>query len=110
MQKNKTTLDKSVIQKIMNRAIQISKSCKEACRDFEIMVSVKHEYILILRWLTIDISNVDNPIQKYHYECFEPCGTPQLCSIHYNNIEEANDFFLSLTPLYNQQFAIDHTL
>lgn len=107
---NKKTLKQSVIHTIMDRAIDINKECKERCRDFQIMISSKRENILILRWTTIDISNVDNPVQCYRYECFKTDGTSQLCSIHYSNQEEANEFIWSLKPLYNQQYAIDHKL
>ncbi|WP_346881280.1 hypothetical protein [uncultured Algibacter sp.] len=107
---DKKTLKVGVIQKIMDRAIEINKSCKEQCRDFQIMVSPKHENTLILRWTNIDISNIDNPVQCYRYECFKTDGTPQLCSIHYTNQEDANIFFWSLEPLHQQQCAIDHKL
>lgn len=106
----KTKIDSEVIQRIMLRAMEINKSCKELCRDFTIMESSKHEEILILRWRTIDISNEDNPIQYFRYECFKLDGTPQYCSIFYSNVEQANDFFQSLVPLHKQQFAIDHTI
>ena len=122
---DKKTLKQSVIHKIMDRAIEINKACKERCTDFQIMLSrnrvheihdhreseaVKRKNTLILRWTTIDISNEDNPVQCYRYECFKTDGTSQLCSIHYADQEEANDFIWSLEPLYHQQYAIDHKL
>jgi hypothetical protein len=107
---DKKTLKQSVIYKIMDRAIDINKACTAQCRDFQIMVSTMRKNILILRWTTIDISNIDNPVQCYRYECFKTDGTSQLCSIHYADQEEANDFIWSLEPLYNQQYAIDHKL
>ncbi|WP_179022123.1 hypothetical protein [Winogradskyella forsetii] len=107
---NKKTLKQSVIYKIMDRAIDINKACTAQCRDFQIMVSTMRKNILILRWTTIDISNIDNPVQCYRYECFKTDGTSQLCSIHYADQEEANDFIWSLEPLYHQQYAIDHKL
>ena len=110
MEKAINEIDKSVIYSIMSRAIQINTSCKEMCRDFKIMESSKHKNTLILRWRTIDISNVDNPVQSYRYECFKLDGTPQYCSIYYSNVEQANEFIESLTSLHHQQFAIDHTL
>ena len=110
MEKNKQRLKQSVINQIMDRAIAINKIGKEYCRDFQIMLSEKHSNTLILRWTTIDISNEDNPVQCYRYECFKTDETPQLCSIHYTNQEEANDFIRGLQPLYHQQYAIDHTL
>ena len=110
MEKNKHLLKQSVINQIMDRAIAINKTGKGYCRDFQIMLSEKHSNTLILRWTTIDISNEDNPVQCYRYECFKIDGTPQLCSIHYTNQEEANDFIWGLQPLYHQQYAIDHTL
>ncbi|TGV03591.1 hypothetical protein [Flavivirga rizhaonensis] len=106
----KKVLKSNVIQNIMDRAIEINRGCQENCRDFQIMVSPMRENTLILRWTTIDISNIDKPLQYYRYECFKIDGTPQLCSIHYSNQEEANAFFWSLESLYNQQFAIDHKL
>jgi len=106
----KHTLKQSTIHKIMDRAIEINKSCKEHCRDFQIMISPKRMHVLILRWITIDISNVDNPIQYYRFECFKTDGTAQLCSIYYSNQEEANEFLWTLEPLYHQQYAIDHKL
>ncbi|QKX05348.1 hypothetical protein HN014_10610 [Aquimarina sp. TRL1] len=101
---------KAVIHSIMDRAMQINKECKEHCRDFRIMVSKTHVNTLILRWTTIDIDNIDRPVQCYRYECFEMDGTPQHCSIHYSDQKEANAFFLGLTTLYTQEFAIDHKL
>ena len=56
------------------------------------------------------LSNEDNPVQCYRYECFKTDGTSQLCSIHYADQEEANAFIWSLEPLYHQQYAIDHKL
>ena len=106
----KKTLKQGVIQNIMDRAIEINRGYKENCRDFQIMVSTMRENTLILRWTTIDISNIDKPLQCYRYECFKTDGTPQLCSVHYSDQDEANAFFWSLEPLYNQQFAIDHKL
>ncbi len=104
------SLNKDTINKIMNRAIRINKECEAHCRDFTIMESSLHKNTRILRWTSIDISDVDRPVQCYRYECFNMDGTPQNCSIHYSNQEEANNFFMSLKPLYKQQFSIDHTL
>lgn len=103
-------LKPSVIKKIMDRAIVINTLSFEMCRDFQIMESDKHPDILILRWLTIDISDIDRPKQCYRYECFLKDGSPQLCSIYYTNQQEANEFLWGLTTLYHQKFAIDHTL
>lgn len=113
--KKKTTktainIKQHIINAIMNRAIEINKECAEHCRDFRIMESPMHKDTRILRWTTIDISNVDRPIQCYRYECFDIDGTRQNCSIHYSDQEEANKFFMSLTTLYKQEFSIDHTL
>ena len=107
---DKKVLKQTVIDSIMDRAIAINKGCAEQCRDFEIMLSRKRKNTLILRWTSIDISNEDNPIQQYRYECFQPDGTPQLCSVHYADQEEANEFVWSLEPLYHQLYAIDHKL
>lgn len=106
----KKKLKQSVIDAIMDRAVEINKACKEQCRDFEIMLSRKRENSLILRWTSIDISNEDNPVQHYRYECFQTDGTSQMCSVHYADQEEANEFIWSLEPLYHQKFAIDHKL
>lgn len=103
-------LDKDIICRVMNRAIQISRSCPEECRDFEIMQSPMREGILILRWTSINIENIDKPVQCYHYECFSPDGQSQHCSIHFSSQQEANEFFYSLQPLHRQQFANDHKL
>lgn len=102
------TIDKAIIHKLMNEAITIDKQCKETCVDFEIMTSKYFKDTLILRWVEIDISDVDRPIQIYRYRCFELDGSPENCSIYYSNIEEANTFFKSLKSYYTQQFAIDH--
>ncbi len=110
MQTDNIKLAKGVIQKVMDRAIEINNEYKVQCRDFQIMVSSKRKDTLILRWTTIDISNEDNPVQCYRYECFNMDGTSQRCSIHYANQEEANDFIWSLKPLHQQQYAIDHKL
>ena len=101
-------MDKKVIQKIMDRAIELNGKCPEECRDFRIMTSPLREDVLILRWTAIDIEDIERPVQCFHFECFERDGTPQLCSVYYSNQEEANAFFNSLTELYRQQFAIDH--
>lgn len=101
-------LQKKVIEKIMDRAIEINTDCKEQCRDFKIMTSTQHKRTLILRWLSIDMSNTDALFQCYRYECFDRDGTPQYCSIHYANQEEANEFFKELVPLYAQEYAVDH--
>ncbi|WP_452222151.1 hypothetical protein [Lacinutrix salivirga] len=106
----KKKLKQSVIDAIMDRAVEINKACKEQCRDFEIMLSRQRENSLILRWTSIDISNEDNPVQQYRYECFQTDGTSQMCSVHYADQDEANEFIWSLEPLYHQQFAIDHKL
>lgn len=103
-----STLNQEVINKIMNRAIEINKSTTLACRDFIIMKSNKFLDTLILRWNCIDIQDLDKPKQCFRYECFELDGSPKLCSIHYSNQEEANQFIWSLISLYHQKFAIDH--
>lgn len=110
MKKTNSIPNEIVIHNIMNRAIEINDSCSELCRNFKIMESPQHEGIYILRWTTIDITNIEQPIQKYRYECFEKDGTPQLCSIYYQDQAKANEFFENLIPLYTQQFAVNHTL
>ena len=106
----KASFDPSLIDPIMARAIEINQNCEEACRDFAIMTSRLWPDTLLLRWTTINIDNIDNPIQCYRYECFSKSGTPQHCSVHYSNQDEANVFFESLEPLYRQSFASDHLL
>ncbi len=108
--KGNDTISKKVITSIMNRGMLIDKNCREHCRDFKIMISKKHQNTLILRWTTIDIEDIDRPKQCYRYECFDMDGTPQHCSIHYANQEEANAFFLGLKTLHVQECAIDHKL
>lgn len=100
----------TVINKIMDRALLINQETPEFCCDFEIMTSSIKKDVLILRFITVDISDIERPKQCYRYECFELDGTPQMCSIHYSNQKEANDFFWSLTSLYHQKYAIDHKL
>ena len=103
-------IKKAVIQNMMDRAITINKNDPQECRDFRIMTSPEHPDTLLLRWLTIDLSDLDRPIQKYQYECFELDGTTRGCSLLYTDQEEANIFFEGLTTLYQQQYAIDHKL
>lgn len=103
-------LKRETILLIMDRAMEINRSCQEECRDFRIMRSPMREDNLILRWTTINIDNIDNPVQCYRYECFRPDGTALHCSVHYADSEEANDFFWSLETLYHQEFACDHKL
>lgn len=110
MTRAKIRLKQSVIHKIMDRAMAINSASALQCRDFQIMCSAKWENTLILRWTSIDISNEDNPVQCYRYECFKTDGTPQLCSVYYSDSDQANAFFWSLEPLYHQQYAIDHKL
>lgn len=103
-------LEQSVINRMMDNAIQINKQCRQQCRDFSIMVSPMRKNTLLLRWTTINIDTIDNPVQCYHYECFNPDGTSQNCSVNYSNQQEANEFFWSLKTLYKQEFAKDHTI
>ncbi len=105
-----TSPSKQVIHKMMDSAMHIDKECQLQCRNFTIMTSPLHQSTLILRWMTIDISDIDRPIQNYRYECFDMKGTPQHCSIYYTNQEEANTFFEGLQPLYTQEFSIEHKL
>ena len=104
----KKKLKQTVIEKMMDRAIQINGLSQNPCRDFSVMASPVHKDTLILRWTNIDISDLDNPKQCYYYECFYLDGTPHNCSIHYSNQEEANEFFWGLKTLYKQDFSIDH--
>ena len=101
-------LKPNIITMIMDKAIQLSNIHKEESRDFRIMVSPMRKNSLILRWTSIDMSDLDRPLQCYHYECFHTDGSSQNCSINYTNQEEANTFFFSLQTLYKQEFSIDH--
>ncbi len=96
------------VRKIMDRAMAINKACPDPCRDFRIMTSVRRKGALLLRWTTINLDDIDNPVQCYRYECFNTDGTPQNCSVHYADQEEANAFFQGLKTLYKQPFATDH--
>lgn len=107
---NSIPLSKGIIAKIMNRGITIEREYAHACRDFRIMTSPLYQNTLILRWTTIDITDIDRPVQQYHYECFDSDGTAQGCSIHYTDRPQANAFFESLETLYAQECAIDHNL
>ena len=104
----KNKRNSKVIDMIMNRAIEINKGCRQECRDFCIMTSPGRKGTLILRWTTIDLDNIDNPVQCYHYECFYPDGNPQGCGIHYDDQQQANAFFQGLELFYSQQYATDH--
>jgi hypothetical protein len=106
--KEESPLKGTTINRLMDRAIEINGSCPLHCRDFRIMVSPMREDALILRWTTIDLSDVERPLQCFHYECFNVDGTPQNCSVYYENQQEANAFFFSLKTLYRQDFANDH--
>lgn len=103
-------INKSIVHSIMDRAVLINKNTKQLCRDFTIMVSPHFENVLILRWTVINIDNPQRPSQCYRYECFELDGSPQLCSIYYADVIEANAFFNSLTPLFMQEYANSHTV
>jgi len=99
-----------IIEALMGRAIEINADCPEQCRYFAIMTSSMRPDAWILRWLNINIDDLDNPIQTYHYECFHQDGSPQNCGVHYANPQEANAFFNSLIPHYSQEYAGDHKL
>lgn len=100
--------NEQIIEALMDRAIEIDAGCQESCRYFTIMSSPMRSDTWILRWLNINIEDLDNPIQRFHYECFHLDGSPQNCGVHYANQQEANSFFDSLVPHYSQEFAIDH--
>ena len=105
VQPNKLT--HKVIEKIMSRAGEISGYITKECFDFCIMTSTLKPDTLILRWTSVDLSNPDYPSQTFHYECFELDGTPQNCSIHFDQSEQeaANEFFFSLVKLHTQEFC-----
>jgi hypothetical protein len=106
----KNVLEREVIEKIMDRAIEIHKECPDECRDFRIMESPMRKNTLILRWTAINLENIEKPRQCYHYECYYPDGSPQHCAINYDSAEEANEFFFSLHTWHKQEFAKDHKL
>lgn len=103
-------IEKRVIQRIMDEAIQLQKQSEDQCCEFTILTSHLHPQILILRWLSIDISNIDQPTQHYQYQCFYPDGSKHNCEIHYTNQEDTNAFFSSLQSHYQQPFARTHQL
>ncbi len=103
-------LTKKTLHALMDRAVVIAADCPEACRDFRIMTSGLRKQTLLLRWTTINLDNIDNPVQCYRYECFHLDGTPQHCSVNYADQEAANAFFRSLKTLHRQPFAGDHLL
>ena len=100
-------LSKESIQKLMGYGITIQKNCKESCFEFQIMTSPLFKDTLILRWLEIDISDIERPIQCYRYRCFDLDGTSQNCSIPYTHAQEANAFFKSLEAHYKLDFATE---
>lgn len=106
----KEGIDKQIVYKIMDRAAIVQQGCTEECRDFRVMESPMRPGELILRWTTIDINDIDRPLQCYHYECFDKKGEPQDCSVHYADNDEANEFFWTLKTVYQQDFARDHKL
>lgn len=95
---------------ILDQAKVINAQCSDTCFDFSIMTSELHTDTLILRWLEIDIRDINCPIQQYRYRCFNLDGSPQHCSIHYSNQQEANAFFKGLVVLHTQDYANDHEL
>lgn len=104
----KTSIEQNIINRIMDRAIQISGDSSETCRNFTVMTSPMRPNTLILRWLCIDTNDQKDLSNTYCYECFDLDGKPQYCSVNNLNPTEANLFFRGLTTLYEQQCAIDH--
>lgn len=98
----------TVINRIMDRAEEISKSTPDECRNFTIMESPEYPDTLILRWTSIDVSDIERPVQCYLYECFNPDGTTTDCRISHKNQEAANQFFWGLKPRFQQTFCNDH--
>ena len=103
-------LNDTVIEKVMNRAIEISAACGDECRDFRIMVSPEKKDTLILRWIAINLDNVDKPVQCYQYECFNLDGISKNCSVNHSTQEQANKFSRSLKTLYKQTYCNDHKI
>jgi hypothetical protein len=101
-------LNEFIVHRMMSRAAEISGSCGDACREFKIMVSEKRPDTLILQWTSINIDNLDAPMQSYHYECFDQAGHSQNCSVNYKDQADANDFFRSLKALHHQTYSTDH--
>lgn len=103
-------LSNETAHRMMDRAMEINRDCTEECRDFRIMISPMRSGTLILRWTTIKLDNIDNPVQCFHYECFNTDGASQHCSVNFQTQQEANEFFFSLETLYKQAFANDHKI
>ncbi len=103
-------LKKTVRDKIMDCAITINRECPEECRDFRVMTSPLRPGVLILRWTAINIDYPEKPVQCFRFQCFEPDGSPQHCSVYYADQQEANAFFSGLRTLYRQTFAVDHKM
>ena len=95
------TISLEVKARIAERARQIIQHSAEECRDFSLHRSLLHPKTLILRWLSIDLYDIDHPHQCYLYECFDEQGSPLNCSIHYATITEAERFYNSLEDLGN---------
>ncbi len=114
MKPNKKTptkeIPQEVLEKLLHHGLTIARETQAYCRNFSILRSPLHKDTLILRWTTIDLEDVDRPLQCYQYHCFYPDGTSQGCSIHYDNQSQANAFFLGLELLYSQQCATDPIL
>ena len=102
------TMKQTIINKLMDRGIEIARQCPETCRDFRIMTSSMRKATLILRWTAIDLSDEDKPVQCFRYECFNVDGSPQNCSVHYASVTGANAFFASLVTHYQQDCCGDH--
>jgi len=106
----KNELESQVIERMMDRAIQINRETGDECRDCRVMTSPLREETLVLRWTTINITDIEKPVQCFHYECFNLDGYTQNCSVNLSTQDEANEFFWSLETLYKQEFANDHKL
>ena len=94
-----TLPNQETLARIKQRAGAISKISPHECRDYSLHRSPLHPGSLILRWLSIDIGDIDHPRQCYEYECFEEDGQPLHCSVFYDSPAEAEAFFQSLTPI-----------
>ena len=104
------SIEQQLIVTIMEQARRLIKGCGTNCRDFRIMTSPMRESTLILRWTTINVDDPDRPVQCFRYACFNMDGSPQQCSIHYANQQEANEFFEGLETQYQQIYSNDHKL
>jgi len=99
-----------IIHRIMDQALKISTAKTLSCCDFNLYLIKDHPRLLILRWIEIDWSDQDDPIQQYSYYYFNPDGNGIVCPLSYTQQQTLKQQ-LQLSPvIYSQQFAIDHRI